>query len=181
MYFIFSEGFLCKLSALIIFVVASYTDYLDGYFAKKRNEVTNFGKLMDPIADKILMLSAFLAFVEMNLVPAWMVVVIIFRELIITGVRLLALTKGVVMEASIAGKQKTVSQVLSVFVILLFIVFKEAGRQYFDFWGPDFEYWYRQIIFFMMIATVTLTVVSGASYIFRNKRVVWAAQNGKTD
>jgi len=175
MYFLFMPGVLSKTLALAVFIIASYTDYLDGFFAKTRNEITNFGKLMDPIADKVLTLSAFLAFVQMDLVPAWMVLVILTRELIITGLRLAALAKGEVIQAGRGGKHKTVSQVLSIFSILVFIVFKEAGMKTFQFWNPQFEYWYRQIIFFLMVITVMLTVISGSSYLFRNKKYLLSA------
>ena len=99
MFFLFSKGLASKVLALAVFAVASWTDFLDGFLAKKRNEITDFGKLMDPIADKILVIAAFLAFVEMKLIPAWIVVIIVFREFTITGLRLIALAKGVVMEA----------------------------------------------------------------------------------
>lgn len=164
------NGVIWKTSALILFLVASYTDFLDGWLAKRRNEVTNFGKLMDPIADKILTLSAFIIFIKMGLVEAWMVVIIILRELIITGLRLMALSKGEVIEASFAGKQKTVSQMFSIFLILLFMVFKESGIGVFNFWSDTFEYWYRQTIFMMMLITTGFTLISGFSYLLRNRK-----------
>lgn len=173
MFFLFSRGVPAKAAALVFFIAATVTDYLDGFFAKTRNEITNFGKIMDPIADKILTLAAFLAFVEMELVPAWIVVIIILRELVITGLRLAALAKGEVMAAGRGGKHKTVSQMISIFTILIFILFKEAGVDVFRFWNTSFEYWYRQIIFILMIVTVILTVISGASYIVRNKKYLF--------
>lgn len=169
MWMLFSKGLIFKSMALVIFIIASYTDYLDGLLAKRRNEVTNFGKLMDPIADKILTLSAFLAFVEMKLVPAWIVVIIIFRELTITGLRLASFAKGKVIGAAKGGKHKTVSQMISIFTILVFIVFKEIGVSVFRFWNVSFEYWYKQVIFILMLITVTLTVISGVSYLIRHK------------
>lgn len=170
MILLFSGGFAFKAAALLVFIAASCTDYLDGYLAKKRNEITNFGRFMDPIADKILTIAAFLAFVEMKLIPAWMVVVIIFRELLITGLRVTALAKGDVIEAAAGGKHKTVSQMLSIVLILFFISFKEAGVRTFRFWDSHFEYWYGHIIYFMMLVTVILTVISGVSYIIRNMK-----------
>jgi len=172
MIFLFSSGFVSKLFALIVFIAASITDFLDGFIAKKRNEISDFGKFMDPIADKILVIAAFLAFVEMKLIPAWAVVVIIFRELVITGLRLMALKRGEVIEAGFGGKHKTFVQMLSVIVILFFILFKEAGVTVFHFWNISIEYWYRQIIFFMILVTVFLTVASGASYIMRNRKYI---------
>ena len=143
MIFLFSKGLVFKTLALATFMVAAFSDYLDGFIAKKYKITSDFGKFMDPIADKILTLAAFLAFVEMKLIPAWMVVIILMRELIITGTRVVALNRGEVLPAGLAGKQKTVSQMFSIIVILVFIIFREAGVRTFGFWGPEFEYWYR--------------------------------------
>ena len=99
---LFIPGLPAKIGALITFLAASLTDLLDGYLAKKNGQITDFGILMDPIADKILILSAFLAFVQMQLVEAWMVVIIIFREAVVTGLRVLALAKGKVIKADYA-------------------------------------------------------------------------------
>ncbi|MDD5356464.1 MAG: CDP-alcohol phosphatidyltransferase family protein, partial [Candidatus Omnitrophica bacterium] len=102
--FLFVDGFIFKIIALVTFSIASLTDLLDGWLARKRNEITDLGKLLDPIAVKVLVLAAFLAFVEMNLIWAWMVIIIIIREFLITGLRILAMTKGKVLEAEMAGK-----------------------------------------------------------------------------
>lgn len=169
MLFLFSKGIIMKLFAIIIFLLATATDYYDGKIARERNEITDFGKFMDPIADKFLTIAAFLAFVEMGLIPAWMVVLIISRELIITGIRLFATTKGKVLQAERAGKHKTVSQFTAILVILIFIFFRDAGMKIFKIWSYPFEYWFRQIIFIFMIITVTLTLISGLSYLWRNK------------
>ena len=170
MFFLFMKGLTFKILALVTFMIAVLSDYLDGFIAKRYKIVSDFGKLMDPIADKILTLAAFLAFVEMKLIPAWMVVVILMRELIITGIRLFALKKGEVLPVSLAGKQKTVSQMFSIFVILVFIIFREAGVRVFGFWSPSFEYWYKQLIFILMLVTVALTIISGVSYLIRGKK-----------
>jgi len=167
---LFSKGLFPKSLALFIFLICCFTDYFDGYLAKKRNEVTNLGIILDPIADKVLTLGAFLAFVEMKLIPAWIVVIIVARELTITGLRLAALTRGEVIGAGRGGKHKTVSQLVSILSILVFIVIKEAGISAFSFWNPTFEYWYRQIIFLLMLVTVSLTVISGLSFIKRNTK-----------
>jgi len=179
MAFLFSKGLVFKVAALVTFLVAVTSDYLDGYIAKKYNLVSDFGKLMDPIADKVLTLAAFLAFVEMGLIPAWMVVIIIMRELLITGLRVVALINKEVLAAEMGGKHKTVSQMVSIFVILLFIVFKEAGVRMFGFWNDSFEYWYKQTIFVLMIITVLFTVISGASYLVGNKKYLF--NNGKNN
>ncbi|MFH1877683.1 MAG: CDP-diacylglycerol--glycerol-3-phosphate 3-phosphatidyltransferase [Candidatus Omnitrophota bacterium] len=170
MFFLFLHSVWAKSAALIIFMAAAATDYLDGFIARKYNITSDFGKIMDPMADKILTIAAFLAFVEMRLIPAWMVVIIILRELIITSIRLTAFKSGEVLAAGRGGKHKTVSQMLSILVILVFIVIKEAGVKTFGFWNPDFEYWYRHVIFVLMLITVVLTIASGVSYLVGNKK-----------
>lgn len=176
MLFLFSHGVLAKTFALLTFLCASFTDFLDGYIAKKRNMITDFGKLMDPIADKILVLSAFLAFVEMELIPAWMVVIIIFREMAVTGLRISALTKEKVIEADDGGKHKMVSQVLSILAILLFLIFKNAGIKVFNFWNDSAELLYKDAIFLFMFITTFLTLISGISYLVKNRGVYFNAK-----
>jgi len=178
MIFLFSHGLPAKILALVTFLIASATDLLDGYLAKKLNMVTDFGKLMDPIADKILVLAAFLAFVEMELIPAWMVVIIIFREVTITGLRLAALGKGKVVAADDGGKHKMVSQVFSILAILLFLIFREAGIKVFDFWNSSTERIYKDTIFVLMLITTLMTLISGISYFIKNRGVYF---NAKTD
>ncbi len=173
MIFLFSKGVFCKVAALGIFIIAALTDYLDGFLAKRYNTISDFGKIMDPVADKILVLAAFLAFVEMKLIPAWMVVIIIMREFVITSIRVVALKYNKVLPAGAGGKQKTVSQMLSILVILIFIVIKESGVRTFGFWNPSFEYWYRQLIFILMLITVTLTIVSGVSYLIGSRKYLF--------
>ena len=173
MAFLFSGGVAAKVMALVTFLIASLTDFLDGFIAKHHNMTSDFGKLMDPIADKILVLAAFLAFVEMKLIPAWMILVIVLREVMVTGLRIAALGQHKVIAADDGGKHKMVSQILSIFTILLFIIFREAGMKIFEFWTPEAERIYRDAIFLLMSVTVSLTVISGASYLLKNKEV-WA-------
>ena len=171
MFFIFSEGLFAKSMALVFFTIASITDFFDGYIARKYNLITDLGKLLDPIADKILVLTAFLAFVEMKIVAAWMVALIILRELLITGTRIFLAKKGKVIAASHWGKHKTVSQMVSIFVILGVIVLKEAGMGYYSFWTPDWEFSCFFIINFLMYITIILTVVSGINFFVKNSDV----------
>ena len=171
MAFLFSGGVAAKAMALAIFLLASFTDFLDGFIAKSLKMTSNFGKIMDPIADKVLVLAAFLAFVEMKLVPAWMVLIIVLREVSITGLRIAALGQNKVIAADDGGKHKMVSQILSILAILVFIIFREAGMKIFRFWTPEAERIYKDAIFFLMSITVALTVISGASYLLKNKEV----------
>ena len=174
---LFIHGVWAKFAAFLVFLAASMTDLLDGYLAKKNNQVTDFGRLMDPIADKILILSAFLAFVEMGLVPAWMVIVIIFREAAVTGLRILAMGKGRIIPADAAGKHKTVSQVVVILLILICMIFRESGRL--TLWPAGAESIYRDSVFLLMLITVVLTLISGVSYLVKN-REVYSNANEKT-
>jgi len=169
--FLFSEWFFAKYFALLIFTLACLTDYYDGYIARKRGLISNFGKLMDPVADKILLIAAFLAFVALKIVPLWMAVVIIFREVGITGMRLVMMSRGNVLAAENWGKYKTVSQMLTIFVILIFLALKETLLKYSQLWNLSCEVLSRQIIFILMWVTVILTLVSGFLCLWRNRRL----------
>ena len=142
--------------AVAIFIVASLTDLLDGKIARKYNLVTNFGKFMDPLADKLLVCSAMSCLIELGLLPAWIVILIIAREFIISGFRLIASDNGVVIAASYWGKFKTTFQMLMVIVLLL------------NFDIPAFKILGTVLIW---IATI-LTVVSLIDYIVKNKDVL---------
>ena len=161
--------------ALFFFCLAGVTDFLDGRIARSRNLITNFGKLMDPLADKIMTCSAFVAFVEsthMNpdapvKVGAWMVVIIVGRELAITGLRLLAVSKGVVLAAERYGKHKTISQIVCIIALLVVDACQEwpvALRDWFTPWVPAFAE-------VMLWVTVMLTAMSGIIYLWRNRRI----------
>ena len=140
---------------LAIFVVASITDWFDGHLARKNNLVTNFGKFMDPLADKLLVCSALICMIELDRLPAWFVIIIIAREFIISGFRLIAAENGVVIAANYWGKFKTVSQM--VMIILLILNF-----------GGVFEI-LTQIFVWVSLA---LTVISLITYIVQNKNVI---------
>lgn len=144
-----------KWIALAIFVVASLTDTLDGYIARRDNLITDFGKFMDPLADKLLVCSALICFVELGDLPAWMVIVIIAREFIISGFRLVASDNGIVIAASKTGKLKTVSQ-----MVMVVLVIADLG---------GFFSILEQI--FIWLALI-LTVVSLIEYILKNKNVL---------
>jgi CDP-diacylglycerol---glycerol-3-phosphate 3-phosphatidyltransferase len=170
MFFLFCHGIWAKVAALLIFTAASLTDFYDGKIARKENQITNFGKLMDPIADKILILAAFMAFVEMQLVAAWMALLIMSREIIITGLRLFAMTKGKVLAAETAGKHKTVSQMVAIFSILLFLIFREVMERYYV-WPNHIGGYFNAGILILMLITVVLTLVSGISFLWRQKNL----------
>lgn len=169
--FLLTPGFSYKVIAFVIFCFASSTDLFDGWLARRRNEVTDLGKLLDPIADKVLVLAAFLSFVEMNLIAAWMVVIIIIRELLITGLRIFATTKGRVLAAAASGKHKTVSQMVTIFFILIVLIAREIGVER-GFWSANIENVANCSIMILMIITIGLTVSSGFSYLWYNRRII---------
>lgn len=171
MFFLFCQGLWPKVISLIVYMLAALSDLLDGMIAQRRNMVTDFGRLMDPIADKILVLAAFAAFVQLQLIDAWMFVIIVSREILITSLRLFALNKGKVLSAARAGKHKTVLQMTVIFTILGFIVLKEIILKYYT-WNPAWEKVFRQGIFFLMLTTVGLTLYSGLSYLWENRKVI---------
>jgi CDP-diacylglycerol--glycerol-3-phosphate 3-phosphatidyltransferase len=160
-----------KVASLVVFLLAALSDFLDGMIAHRKNMVTDFGKLMDPIADKILVLSAFIAFVQMQLVATWMVVIIISREFLITSLRIFALNKGRVLSAARSGKHKTLSQMVVILFILLFTVLKEARKTFYT-WNPDWESFFRQGIDIAMWFIVALTIYSGFTYLWENRKII---------
>lgn len=178
MFFVFSKGLTSKALALVIFIAAALTDLFDGMLAKSRNLITDFGKIMDPIADKILVLAAFLSFIQLQLIPAWCVIVIIGRELLITSLRLFAFSKGVVIAASKGGKHKTVSQMSAIIIILVSLVFKDVMKAYFS-WSPVFDKAIGSIIYLSMLSTAALTLISGIAYIWSNRHLFLGLKNGQ--
>src|SRR5713226_2458895 len=114
--------------ALVLFVAGGISDFLDGYIARRDKLITNFGILMDPLADKIMVCSAFIAFVGLKWMPAWMVVLVVARELAITGLRLLAASKNVVLAAEGYGKHKTISQIVAIISILVVASYPQWGQ-----------------------------------------------------
>ena len=145
-----------NIAAAAIFILASITDFLDGKIARKYNLVTNFGKFMDPLADKLLVCSALIALVDFDKVAAWIVIIIIAREFIISGFRLIASDNGVVIAASYWGKFKTTFQMLMVIVLILNI-----QMPFFQILGVILTY-----------VALILTVVSLIDYIVKNKDVL---------
>ncbi len=147
--------FVTDMIALAIFIIASLTDLIDGKIARKYNLITDFGKFMDPLADKLLVCSAMIALIEMNRIPSWVVIIIIAREFIISGFRLVAVDNGIVIAASWWGKAKTISQMIMIILLIasfggIFNVLETA---------------------FVYIATV-LTVISLVDYIWKNRAVL---------
>ena len=141
--------------SLALFVVASVTDWFDGYLARKNNLVTNFGKFMDPLADKLLVCSPMICMIELNRLPAWFVIIIIGREFIISGFRLIAAENGIVIAANYWGKFKTASQMIMIILLIL----------HFDGIFVTLE----QLFIWLSLA---LTIISLITYIWQNKSVL---------
>ena len=146
------------IAALVIFILASLTDMLDGKIARKRNLVTNFGKIMDPLADKILVYSALALMTGDGTVPAWMLIVILAREFAISGMRTVAASEGIVIAAGLSGKIKTVLQMIAVPVLILALALPKVPAV---FTAGQVFIW----------ASLVMTVYSGAEYILKNRKV----------
>lgn len=157
--------------ALILFCAAGVTDFLDGEIARRRNLITNFGILMDPLADKIMVCSAFIAFVGVPWLSAWMAVVVVARELAITGLRLLAASKNVVLAAEGYGKHKTISQITAIIAILVLHAYQDwgaFGETIFG-WHIAGKSWVELFSEAAKWVAVVLTFTSGCLYLWRNR------------
>ena len=148
------ENYTFRMIALALFIIASLTDLLDGKIARKYNLVTNFGKFMDPLADKLLVCSALICLIELNALPAWMVIIIISREFIMSGFRLIASDNGVVIAASYWGKFKTTFQMVSVVLLILDI--------------PALAFVTTICVWIALV----LTIVSLVDYIYKNHKIL---------
>ena len=145
----------CRIAATTLFVLACVTDWLDGYIARKQGIVTDFGKFLDPVADKLLVLCTMITLSGLGQLPSWVCVVVIFRELMVDGLRMIAVQNGVVIAAGKLGKIKTTLQMLMVLVILLNIQLL-------------FNLWIDRIL---IAAVVVMTVWSGVDYFLKNRKV----------
>lgn len=155
---------------LLIFIVASITDKLDGYIARSRKQVTTFGKFLDPLADKILVLSALILLVELDKIPAWIPIIVLAREFLVSGYRLVAVEKGgKVIAASIWGKLKTVTQMLA---IILIMFDKNAFAQCFNGTLSGAEFGLNIISTIMLIISVIATIFSGIDYMKGGKELL---------
>ncbi|MBI5787783.1 MAG: CDP-diacylglycerol--glycerol-3-phosphate 3-phosphatidyltransferase [Candidatus Schekmanbacteria bacterium] len=147
--------------AALIFSLAALTDWLDGYIARSTDQITDLGKLLDPIADKLLLAAAFISLVDIGRAPAWMVVVIVGRELAITGLRSLIANKGIIIVSSNLGKYKTVSQIIAVLLLILNPV-PHLGH---------ISLW----------IALLLTLVSGVDYFLKTKEVILSSEDRKIE
>lgn len=178
--FTINDGLWTRVIALLLFVIASLTDFWDGRIARSRNQVTTLGVFLDPLADKFLISAAFIAFVQVEEihVPAWMVVLIIGREFLITGLRALAASAGRILPAQPAGKFKTTSQMVAIITTLIILIFNSAlqrfgGMESIRLIGLDdplqtFGWILRGAPYWLTFITTCLTIVSGFIYVRDN-------------
>jgi CDP-diacylglycerol--glycerol-3-phosphate 3-phosphatidyltransferase len=161
--------------ALFLFVIAAISDFVDGYIARKYNVVSTFGKVMDPLADKIMDLSAMLCFVQLDFIPAWMVIIIIGREFLVSGIRILAADEGRIIVASNWGKTKTVIEITSIISILFLmctnhtINYYHLSRQLFHEEALTEFVLLKVIPYVLMFIVAVMSLVSGLEYFFKNK------------
>lgn len=159
--------------ATFIFILASLTDKLDGYIARSRNQITNFGKFMDPLADKLLVTSALISLVELHVVPAWAAIIIIAREFAVSGLRTIAAAEGKVIAASWWGKIKTVIQIIAIVLLLLQVNITTSAYlttliESSSIWNWFFSY----VPGWMLDISVVVTLISGWDYFRKNKHTI---------
>lgn len=161
--------------ALLIFILAAVTDWYDGELARRYQMVTDFGKLMDPLADKILTAAALISFVEVAplAVPAWMVVIVIAREFAVSGMRTLAASQGIILASARSGKHKLASQVIYVTLMLICLAVREWGRNVFHFWSDILDFYLGFASWWLMLVVVLYAVVSGTDYFLRNSKTLF--------
>ena len=154
--------------ALIVFLVASLTDHLDGKLARKYGQITDFGKFLDPLADKMLVMSAFICFVDLNLITSVPVIIILLREFLVTSMRLVAMSSGKVVAANIWGRTKTVTQIISIIVILISQCFSQHIA---DFSCNELNF-IESINNFFIWTSVVFTIFSGFIYMKENFYII---------
>ncbi len=146
----------CRWTALIVFILACLTDFLDGHIARKQQIITDFGKFIDPVADKLLVLSTMIMLISRLQLPAWTVILILARELSVDGLRLIAVTNGKVIAAGPAGKLKTASQMLMIIVLLVFNIPAAS----------------HPITLILLIWVLAITIYSGVDYFLKNRSLL---------
>lgn len=171
LYFILSTGPYYSLYALILFIIASLTDLIDGWYARKYDVMTEFGKFLDPLADKILVMAMFIVFGLKDLAPWWMIGIILFRDIFITLLRSVMIHKGESMNTSKFAKKKTGIQMFMIYLILFFLALQNIAVL-----NPLYNFlWklliYHDLLWVLMLVTTMITLYSGILYIFENKHV----------
>jgi CDP-diacylglycerol--glycerol-3-phosphate 3-phosphatidyltransferase len=179
--FIFRDELWAKWTAGLLFAWGAISDYLDGYLARKYDLKSDFGALLDPFADKVLMISVFMAFVALELAEAWMVIIIVAREFLITALRQVAQGQGIVLAASRSGKHKTVSQIVAISVILAIVCAQgtvEAYQGKWDLfiarsgaWGEWLDKFVWSAPYWLMFYATAMSLVSGVDYFYKSRHL----------
>jgi CDP-diacylglycerol--glycerol-3-phosphate 3-phosphatidyltransferase len=174
-----TEGWVAagRIAALLIFAAAMATDYADGYLARKHNLITNFGRLIDPLADKLIVMAAFVAFVELDQFPAWVVCIVLAREFLVTGLRMIAVEQGLVIQADRWGKNKTIAQMVTIQTTLVVLAVRDTMiwlgqwdlRHPFD---KEMDWWMQFSLNVLMGVVVFFTVASGWRYVLGNRHLL---------
>ena len=168
------ENFYARLAATFVFIVAALTDLADGYYARRLGRHTGFGRFMDPLADKILVSTAFLSFVSLGYARGWMVVIIIVREFLITGLRSMAAYRGMVISPSILAKWKTVTQMLAIALILVYanaeplMAMHNHDAPAMPIWSLPLIGWHYNLFDVLMFVPLILTVWTGVDYLLKS-------------
>ena len=166
--FICIDSLLAKIIATALFIAASITDFFDGYYARKHNLTSDFGKIMDPIADKFLILAAFLVFAKMEVIVLWMFIIVAIREIGVTASRIYQVKKGMFVAAENSGKIKTVMQIVTIIFILFYLIFSEV----FVIVEGSIYSMLNRVIYGMMFAVVVITTYSGIEYFKKNRKSI---------
>jgi len=169
LFFLLQESVPSIVIAVIIFIIASMTDLYDGYLARNTSKVTNFGIIMDPIADKLMVLSALIAFVQLDIVQSWIVIVIIAREFLVTVLRTFALAKSRVIASIKSGKHKTVSQMVAIISILAMIEFDRV----FGLKLQETKFIFLTLPNLFVFASMLMSVISAVDVLIKNKNLLW--------
>ncbi|MDH5173630.1 MAG: CDP-diacylglycerol--glycerol-3-phosphate 3-phosphatidyltransferase [Elusimicrobiota bacterium] len=191
--FMFIGNIYTRVAALLIFILAALTDVYDGIIARHREEVTNFGKFIDPLADKLIVSAALISFVQLRelSIPAWMVILVISREFIITGLRSVAASRGTIITASLSGKFKTTSQMVVIITILIMLIVNAVLKNYWHTtplelqallgWKKVLGYILGRAPYWLMLVVTILTMISGFNYIFENKHILFEEIGSKSE
>jgi CDP-diacylglycerol--glycerol-3-phosphate 3-phosphatidyltransferase len=189
LFFIFRPELWAKWTAGFLFAWGGISDYLDGYLARKYNLKSGFGALMDPLADKILVLSVFVSFIQLNLAPTWMVAIIAAREFLITGLRQVAQSRNIIIAASRSGKHKTISQIVAISFILAILCARATADAYrmdwpgwinsLGVWGPWLDGFIQFGPYWLMFYATFMSVWSGVDYFIRNRKVLQGDHHAK--
>jgi CDP-diacylglycerol--glycerol-3-phosphate 3-phosphatidyltransferase len=187
--FIFRPELWAKWTAGFLFAWGAISDYLDGYFARKYNLKSGFGALLDPLADKILVLSVFVSFIQLNLAPTWMVAIIAAREFLITGLRQVAQNRNIIIAASRSGKHKTISQIVAISFILAILCARATADAYrmdwpgwinsLGVWGAWLDDFMQFGPYWLMFYATFMSVWSGVDYFIRNRQFLQGDHHAK--